>query len=337
VTVADLYIALSKRGLIAESQQPPANQEWDVNASPWYVQVLVGFSAWLAGILLLAFIVLELGDTLFRNESWGTLIAIGVIACAAAAGLYATAGARLQFAEQFALAISIAGQCAIALGLGEREGSRTAFWGMLAVEIVLILVMKNKLHRFLSSLGAVTAWALAMHDAIFGDLPWSGLYVPAPQGSELLFSIMLWLLVWAPVAFAAVWLLRTEASWMARGRERMLRPVTYGLIAALSIAPLSSHPSGFWFVLGFHSTSEADAGWVALWPLLAALLALLALALGFALRNRPLMGLAILFGLLELSCFYYALAATLLVKSIVMLLLGAGLLLLARLSRRARA
>jgi uncharacterized membrane protein len=336
MTVADLYSALATRGLIPESQLPPAGREWDAHTSPWYVHVLVGFSAWLAGILLFAFIILEIGETLFRSDSWGTLIAIGVIACAAAGALYATVGARTQFAEQFALALSIAGQCAIALGLGEKDGERAVFWGMLVLEIVLVLAMKNRLHRFLSSLGAVSAWAMAMHDAIFGDLPWSRWYVPAPRGSRLPISILLWLLVWAPVAFGAVWLVKAEASWMARGREKMLRPVTHGLIAALSIAPLASQPSSFWFVLGFHSRSEVDAGWVALWPLLAALLALLALALGFALRNRPLMGLAILFGLLEVSCFYYVLGTTLLIKSIVMLFLGAGLLLGAQLSRRAR-
>lgn len=336
MTVAELYSALAARGLIAESLQPPSGREWDTNASPWYVQVLVGFSAWLAGILLLVFIVLELGDAMLRAESSETLIVIGVIACIAAACLYATVGARSKFAEQFALAMSIAGQSAIALGLSEGEGARTALWGMLALEIVLVLAMRNRLLRFLSSMGAVIAWAMAMHDAIFGDLPWSSWYVPAPHGSQLLVSIPLWLLVWAPVACAAVWLLRSEASWMAHGLEAILRPVTHGLIAALSIAPLTSHPSGFWWVLGLHSRSEWDAGWVALWPLLAALLALLALALGFALRNRPLMGLAIVFGLIEVSCFYYVWGTTLLVKSIVMLLLGAGLLLVAQLSRRAQ-
>ena len=317
--------------------QPPADREWETHTSPWYVQVLVGFSAWLAGILLLAFIVLEGGEALLRGDSPGTLIAIGIIACAAAAGLHATVGARSQFAEQFALAMSIAGQCAIALGLGQGEGARAVFWGMLALEIVLVLVIKNRLHRFLSSLGAVVAWAMAMHDAIFGDLPWSRFYVPAPHGPQLLFSILLWLLVWTPVVFGAVWLLRTEASWMAHGREKVLGPVTHGLIAALTIAPLASHPSVFWFVLGLHSRGDVDAGWVWLWPLLAALLVLLALGLGFALRNVALVGLAILFGLLEVSCFYYVLGTTLLVKSIVMLLLGAGLLLAAKLSRRAPA
>jgi hypothetical protein len=56
------------------------------------------------------------------------------------------------------------------------------------------------------------------------------------------------------------------------------------------------------------------------------LLVLLSMALGFALRSRPLIGTAILFGLLEVSAFYYLLGATLLIKSVVMMVLGAGLL-----------
>jgi hypothetical protein len=335
MTVAELYSALAARGLVSESQTPLTEPDSEANVPPWYVQVLIGFSAWLAGLLLLAFIVAELRDVLIQDASWTILIVIGVCACVAAVALYATVGARSQFAGQFALAISFAGQLAIAGGLGEMEGPRTAFWGMLFVETALVFVMRNRLHRFLSSLGAVIAWALAMHQAIFGDLPWTSAYEPAPWGFQLIVSLVLWLLVWAPVALAAVWLVRREAWWMARGRETVLRPVTHGLIAALSIATVASHPSAFWFGLGFHSTRE-EAGLVALWPLLAALLALLALALAFALGNRPLMGLAIIFGLVEVSCFYYTWGTTLLIKSIVMLLLGAGLLVAAQWSRKAR-
>jgi hypothetical protein len=335
MTASELYSALAVRGLVSESQTPLTEPDSQANVPPWHVQVLIGFSAWLAGLLLLVFIVAELQDVLFRDSSWTILIVIGVCACIAAVALYATLGARSQFAGQLALAVSFAGQLAIAGGLAEMEGPRTAFWGMLFVEVALVFVMRNRLHRFLSSLGAVIAWALAMHQAIFGDLPWTAAYEPAPRGFRLLVSLVLWLLVWAPVAFASVWLVRKEAWWMARSRETVLRPITHGLIASLSIAPLALQPSAFWFGLGFHSTRDLEAGWVALWPLLAALLALLALALAFALRNRPLMGLAIVFALVEVSCFYYTLGTTLLIKSIVMLLLGAGLLAAAQWSRKA--
>ena len=335
MTAAELYTRLAERGLIAGSRTPPETAVWDANASPWYVQVLTGFSAWLAGVLLLAFIVTELWNSMAARESWGMLIAIGAVCCGAAALLFWFLGARSQFAAQFALAISVAGQFAMVVGIAEDSGARAASWTMLFVELVLILIMKNRLHRLLSTFGAVLAWALAMHIAMFDDTPWNPYFVNAPHGMDLFLAILLWLVVWGPVALAAWWLVKREASWIARGREALLGPVMQGLLAALSVAPFASHPSGLWFALGMHSNREVDAGWLALWPLMAVLLALLALALAFAVRNVALMGLAIVFGLLEVGCFYYSWGPTLLVKSIVMLALGGGLLFAARLVRKA--
>jgi uncharacterized membrane protein len=80
--------------------------------------------------------------------------------------------------------------------------------------------------------------------------------------------------------------------------------------------------------------TDGEVAGTALWPFLSILLALLALALAFAVRNRPLMGVAIIFGLLEVSSFYYVLGTTLLVKSIIMLVLGAALLVSARVLAR---
>jgi uncharacterized membrane protein len=60
--------------------------------------------------------------------------------------------------------------------------------------------------------------------------------------------------------------------------------------------------------------------------MLAMLLAMLGLALAFAVRNAPLMGLAIVFGLLELGSFYYVLGTSLLVKSVLMAAMGMVLL-----------
>jgi uncharacterized membrane protein len=336
MTASELYGALAARGLIPAQQKPPTEAELGTNVAPWYVQGLTGLSAWLAGLLLFAFIIFELRDVLLRDESWTILIAIGAGGCVAAAVLYATIGAKGQFAGQFALAVSFAGQFAIAAGLAEKGRARAAFWGMLVVEIVLILVMKNRLHRFLSTLFAVIAWALAMHEAIFGDFVRYSTDLEAVQGYRVLFSVLLWMLVWAPVAFGAIWLVRREASWMARGREATLLPVTNGLIAALSIAPMAMHPTTFWLALRV-STAEFEPHWAALWPLLAALLALLPLALAFAVRSNGLMGTAIVFALVEVSCFYYILGTTLLIKSVIMLLLGAVLLLAALGLRRARA
>jgi hypothetical protein len=330
MTLDELSSALTTRGFLAEGQQLSVDAAPQATASPWYVQVMMGACAWFAGLLLLAFVILGVFETLFRgSENWGGVLVIGLVACGAAAALYAAVDETSPFGTQFALSMSWAGQVGIALALGGMGNERTALWGMLIVELALVVVVKNRLHRVLTSVGAVIAWALATHEILFGELPGSTHALPAAsyQGSAI--AAMLWLVVWAPVAYAAWWLVKHEAQWMAEGREALLRPVTHGVIASLSIAPLGTHPAAFWMSLGLGSTrdfTDGSYGATALWPLLAVMLAMLSLALAFAIRNRPLIGLAIVFGLLEVSCFYYVLGTTLLVKSIVMIVLGAALM-----------
>lgn len=329
MTTGELADALATRGLLgldrtlAVGPAPPQK-------SPWYVQVVLGICAWFAGLFLLGFLFMTLADVLFRgNDHWGAVIVLGLITCSGAALLYRLASETSTFAPQFALAMSCAGQVGLATGFGGFGNLRTAIWGMLIVEIALIPAMRNRLQRFLLTLGAVIAWALGTHDLLFHDLPgisWhsanSGLY------STSLVPVLLWIAVWAPVAYAAYWFAAGEAQWMADGREALMRPITYGVIAALSIAPLATHPATFWSAVGLGSTRELTDGSLnatALWPLLSVILAEWAMALAFRLRNRPLIGLAILFALAEVSAFYYVLGVTLLIKSIVMILIGSAL------------
>ena len=335
MTLSELSAALATRGLIAENQLSIAPGP-EANLSPWYVQVMMGACAWFAGLLLFLFVALGLESVIFRgHDNWSVVLFIGIGACACAAFLYAQMGGRSSFGDQFALAMSIGGQFAIAFSIGEGFGARAAFWGMLLVEVALIFAMRNRLHRILSSLGAVIAWGLATHEILFRELPgftWHSADSGPYQTS--LVSVLLWLVVWAPLAYGAGRLVAGEAHWMADGHDTLLRPVTHGLIAALAMAPLATHPASFWMALGLGSNRDLTDGSLAstaLWPLLSVFLALLALALAFALRNRPLMGTAIIFALLEVSAFYYVLGTTLLVKSIIMLALGAVLLVSARL------
>lgn len=334
MTFGELSAALAARGLIAENQLSNVSGA-EATPAAWYVQVMMGACAWLAGLFLLAFVVIGFETAIFHGHvNWSMVLVLGITGCAVAALVYMAASATSSFASQFGLAMSCAGQAAIALSVGELSGARTALWIMVFLEAALIFAMQNRLHRALSSFGAVVAWALATHEILFRELPsieWragqTGLY----QTSAL--SVLLWVAVWAPVAGCAYWLAAHEAQWMAAGRESLLRPVTHGLIAALAIAPLATHPATFWLALGLGSSqvmTDGSPGATALWPLLSMGLDLLALALAFNLRNRALMGVAIIFGLLEISGFYYVLGTTLLVKSVTMLVLGAVLLLSAR-------
>ena len=101
--------------------------------------------------------------------------------------------------------------------------------------------------------------------------------------------------------------------------------------AWLAFATIVSQPFESFSLFG----EAPKVGWLALWPLLSALASLAALAAAFALGSRGLMGLCVLAALLHVSHFYYAMGASLLVKSVVMLLMGAACLLAARRLRKA--
>lgn len=336
MTLAELSGALKERGLITEEADLTAAAAAEASASPWYVQVVMGICAWFAGLLLLSFVIVGLYDVFLRHDNWIGILVFSVIACAGARLVYSISSENGTFASQFALAISVAGQVGIAVSLGNASNARGALWGMVVVELVLTLLMPNRLHRVITSFGAIVAWGLATYEVLFGELPGVVIWGSAPQNYTYqmsAISVVSWLVVWAPVAYAAYWLVRNEAEWMAAGQETLLRPVTHGVIAALSIAPLTSHPASLWMALGLgHTTDfrEGSLGATALWPLLAMLLSLVSLALAFAIRSRSLMGLAIIFALVDISCFYYVLGTTLLVKSFIMVVFGAGLMAAAR-------
>jgi uncharacterized membrane protein len=300
------------------------------NSAPWYVQLMLGICAWFAGLLLLSFILVAVVGAARGGDQWAVTIVLGVIGCGGSALIYRAISETSAFGSQFALAMSIAGQLGITIGLAGSGGPQPTLWGMLVVELAMIAAVQNRLHRVLVTMFAVVAWALAMTFLLNGDLPGIELW---SRRSETVYSVaptavVSWFAIWAPVAFAAFWLVKNEARWMSAGYEAWLRPITAGLLAAIAIVPLATHPATFWLAIGFGSRSHFanGAGATALWPLLAMLLAILSLALSFTIRNRALMGVAILFALLEIGSFYYVLGTTLLVKSIIMIVLGCTLL-----------
>lgn len=335
MTFAELSSALATRGLIPEGQQIHADPSAPAS-SPWYVQVMLGVCAWVAGLLLLAFLLITLSDSLFRgHEEWSMALVLGACVCLGAGFLYATVGETSVFGSQFALALSCAGQVGLALGLGGVWDVRAALWGMLIIEAALVVVMRSRLHRVISTVAAVVAWALATHEIVFGELPGVSIWGTASTVvyRMSLVSVVMWLAIWAPVVYAAYWLVTHEAEWMAAGRDDLLRPVTQGVIAALAVAPLATHPAAFWMALGLGPTRDLTDGSLsatAMWPFLAVLLALVSTGLAFAIRSRPLVGVAIIFGFLDVTSFYYVLGTTLLVKSMIMVGLGAALLAAAR-------
>jgi hypothetical protein len=319
-TTTELHDALVTRGLtettapVAESGANPAT------ARPWYIGLLLGVSGWLAGLFLLGFVGL-----LFRPDTPAAAGLAGAVLLASAWGLY-MADREGAFVAQLALALSIAGQCLLLFALNHgAHGIGGIAASALLLQAVLALLMPNPLHRALSAFFATIAWALTVRFALFGEPEfWHG---DRERAVSLGSSLIGWALAWLPVGAGIALLIRHEAGWIARGRAGALRPVLTGLIIGLAFATLASQPfeSFRWWGGG-----EVAQGWLALWPLLSAGAALAAVAAAFALGQRALLGAGALAALLHVSHFYYALGTGLLLKSLLMLAMGAAMLLAAR-------
>jgi hypothetical protein len=114
--------------------------------SPWYVRLFVGVSAWLAAIFLLGF--LFMASILQSGE--GTIV-VGLVFCAVAVGIN-RAIPRNDFLGQLALALSLAGQVLLIVGLGELGKSPTEIaLTLIILEGALIWLYQDRVHRFIST------------------------------------------------------------------------------------------------------------------------------------------------------------------------------------------
>lgn len=314
----ELVRALQARGLVpadAAFAPPPTITG---TPRPWYISLLLGVSGWLAGLFLLVFVAL-----LVRPTTAAAAASTGMVLLAAAWGLY-KADREGAFTAQLALAQSIAGQCLVIFALSQDLRSVSSVAGSaIVLQAALVLLMPNPLHRTLSMLFALCAWAVWLRLGLFGAPYWNTSEAAAPALGAALLG---WLLTWGPMLAALGYLLRSEAEWMAIGWAPVMRPLLSGLIIGLAFATLLSQP----FVEAVWWSSGALPAGLAIWPLLSAGAALCGLAAAFALRSRALMGGCVVAVLLHVSCFYYALGVSLLFKSLLMLALGAALLLAAR-------
>ena len=289
---------------------------------PLAISLLLGASGWVAGLFMLGFVAM-----LFQPDNAGQAAVCGIVLLAAAWGLFKADGDGAQvFVAQLGLTLSIAGQCLMLFAMSEHaKGIAPIASAALVLQAVLALVMPNRLHRALSTLFATIAWALTVRFALVGEPEfWRG--DSSVHTAALPVALAGWFAAWTPVGAGLWWLIRGEPAWAARG-ERLLQPITTGLIVGLAFATLASQPfeSFRWFGAG-----EVDTGGLALWPLLSALAALGAVAAAFALRRRGLISVCVIAALLHVSHFYYALGTSLLMKSVLMLAMGSAMLIAAR-------
>jgi hypothetical protein len=319
VAYRDLIALLRARSVIPDQSPPAQNVD-----RPWFVALLQGVAGWLAGIFLLTFVGLIL-----KPESTGAILVIGACLLLAAWVLY-HADRDAVFLDQLALAMSIAGQFAVAWGIVKDHFSGLPLAAtMLALQVFVLLVMPNKIARTLAALFATIAWVYTVR---FLFHPAQGEHIFFGEGRSESASMpglwtlpLAWVVSWVPLLALCRWLIRNEARWMSGALRRYARPLLTGVLLGLSLGGLAAEPF-IVFAFGFESMGMRFSWW-ALFPLLSVALAMFSAWGAFRLRSRGLLGVAVFAALLHLSRFYYLYGTTLLWKSAIMLGLGAIFLL----------
>jgi len=348
MSVEQMWDRLAAEQLVEGERPRPERPQ-----SPWYVRAMLGVAGWIGALFLLGFV----GTAFFFvMEDAGSALIVGAACCAGALALYRFLKGH-DFADQFALALSLAGQILLIIGLAEilTAADPPLYFAIAAMQAGLALAVPNFLHRVLTAAGAALALAFAV-----AQLSLHGLAAP---------------LLCAGIAW--VWL--DPAKWAAGGR--LWRPIGYGLVlAVLLVETFRLFGVTEWFGLGretpnwmqMHGPSVGRGLTAALLVLVAIILAqreghssssrvtlaaaggalllglfslgapglasaLLILLLGFAAGNRLLMASGVL-GLLGFAThFYYSLHATLLAKSGLLAITGLCLLAAHLLLRRLHA
>ena len=337
VEARELWSHLAVAG-IAAGEMPEAR----AGATPWFVRVMLGIAGWIGALFLLGFVGAGFA---FVMENALASVFVGALACAAAAIVFRTAR-ESDFAAQFGLALSLAGQALLLFGLSRGFERSVASIALVAAlqQALLFALVPNFIHRVWCAWTAGGALAIACTE-------W-GLQSFVP----------------AVLTLAFLWLWLSEFERAARaGRQRALG---YGL--ALALAQFLVFNLGQWpGLMAAHGVGASLGRALGAWPgavasvavLIAGVLKLLAregltpnstmgrfaiaaalilglaslkapgvgpaaaiLVLGYANGNRVLTGLGIGTFVVYLALYYYQLQMTLLEKSALLAATGVALL-----------
>lgn len=310
---------------------------------PWYIRLMQGFAGWFAGLFFLGFFVAFFGF-LFKTPSGETTILVGILCSTATYFLI-----RLQkndFFDQLGIAVSFCGQLLVAIGLFFllRLEYETSFFILAAYQLTLAWIIPQYIHRLLTTIFGLLALLIALNII--------GLYGIGSAIIAVLFSFI-WLKenswnqqrnLWEPIAyglaitvvfcsgilltnkFLLLQTTRIKTGWLFNHAE---------LVSSLLIALVFI---GLVFVLLKENKVTLKSKTAILSFLAAAALVLmsfkiygistglLVVIIGFARQRNTLIALGSFAVISFFSWYYYNLSATLLFKSIVLIILGIAML-----------
>ncbi|MEZ4601198.1 MAG: DUF4401 domain-containing protein [Syntrophotaleaceae bacterium] len=330
-----LWFRLVEAGVVRGT--PPEKTD---SESPWYVKLLLAFSGWLAALFFLGFF--SVGLQFVLDSSLLASVAGGLLIGGAFAVLRTP---KNEFLEHLSLAVSLAGQGLVVFALVKAaDGNEEIVWILLALlQALLAFVMPSFVHRVFSSLVAAVAFGMALTSWGWSQLVGGLVMFPAAVCWLDEFRNPRWMerrrafgygLVLALILLKGTAIFGYEMTgWHVREARFSAGPWLGELLTGVVVL----------FVVGrlLHRHGHRISEPVSIFALSGTLLfcivsmkaqglsvGLVVLLLGFAGSNRVLQGLGILSLLFYISTYYYLLDATLLIKSLNLLVVGLVLLLL---------
>lgn len=327
-----LWNKLTEKNLVIG--QKPEDEEH----IPWYIRFMQGFAGWIAAMFLLGFFAAAFG-LLFRNANSELLIISGLLC---SVGTYLII--RLQkndFFDQLGVALSLCGQLMFAIGLFMMRLDLSVSLFILGFyQLILAKIIEQYAHRLITTLFGVFAILLAINSI--------GLYGLGSAFLAVLFSFI-WIKesswnksinFWEPVGYGIAITMVFSSGFLLTGKHLMRETFRSGsgwlfqhahLINSLIIALIFLNL----VIVLLKENKIAMNSKTAILGLLAAAglilisfkisgisTGLLIVIIGFA-RQRAVL---IVFGWLSVvsffSWYYYNLQATLLEKSIILIVLG---------------
>ena len=331
---ATLWDRLDAAGVV-EGAAPSAA----VEAVPGYVRAMVGIAGWIAACFLLAFIG---GAVAFAFRTGGASVTVGLVLCAAAIALLWSFAAR-EFVAQFALALSLAGQAMVVVGLFALfpRQDRVVYAIITAFELALALAAPYSIHRTWSALVAAMALLFALITLrvsfLFPALVAAGFVAVELNEARLARHADIWqpvsaglalsllLLVPATLAFSLFGELvgtralhDTATAWRGSALVALVLIVTVAMLLARNGVRLGGRAGV--------ATLAACVALAAAWQVPAIIAAVIVVITAFASGRRALVGLGLVALAATLGHHYFSLDGTLLAKSASLIAAGAVLL-----------
>ncbi|MCZ6854228.1 MAG: DUF4401 domain-containing protein [Gammaproteobacteria bacterium] len=303
---------------------------------PWYIRTMVGFGAWLASLLLIAF-VSSIG---FAADGGFAIIGVGFITGA----IFVRRKSENDFVVQSTLACCLAGQAILAYGIVElTDGDefQSVLSIVLVISVILFFIFPDRVHRVLTVMIATSSFSVLLYLWEFNAI------VP----------------VLGPAfATALVVLYGRQGAFIESGKGHLIRPLMTGmmlsafgflLLSTVYILPeidFAAYPrpwistvllgalflylgTQLWPQLSGESSAGAPLFYgllavvvVSAWAVPGLLLAMIVVMLGATSGNRVFIGAGITFLVIFIATYFYGIQVSMLTKSMTLAATGTAVL-----------